>query len=86
MIQNYSMTGMKLTIINEYVMELFFCSKSTFLISSCLFSLIKELRSVHIRSKVWTHSEKPENQSKNRYGNVVACTCFCVNACFLFQY
>ncbi|XP_078343622.1 receptor-type tyrosine-protein phosphatase epsilon-like isoform X2 [Oculina patagonica] len=32
----------------------------------------ESLRSVHIKSKSWTHSEKADNQSKNRYGNVVA--------------
>ena len=26
-----------------------------------------------MKSRSWVHSEKPENQSKNRYGNIVAC-------------
>ncbi|XP_022784569.1 receptor-type tyrosine-protein phosphatase delta-like isoform X2 [Stylophora pistillata] len=32
----------------------------------------ESLQSVHVKSKSWIHSEKPENQSKNRYNNIVA--------------
>ncbi|CAH3148757.1 unnamed protein product [Pocillopora meandrina] len=32
----------------------------------------ESLQSVHVKSKTWINSEKPENQSKNRYNNIVA--------------
>ena len=33
----------------------------------------QSLKSVHLKSRSWVHSEKQENQSKNRFNNIVAC-------------
>jgi len=31
------------------------------------------VKNVHVKCRSWIHSDKAENQSKNRYGNIVAC-------------
>ena len=33
----------------------------------------QSLKNVHLKSRSWVHSEKQENQSKNRFNNIVAC-------------
>ncbi|XP_074609582.1 receptor-type tyrosine-protein phosphatase gamma-like isoform X3 [Acropora palmata] len=32
----------------------------------------ESLKNVHVKCRSWTHSDHPENQAKNRYGNIVA--------------
>lgn len=32
----------------------------------------ESLKNVHLKIRSWSHSDRPENQAKNRYGNIVA--------------
>ena len=60
-------------ILSQYLIIKLTCNNYNGIFTVIFFFHQQSLKSVHLKSRSWVHSEKQENQSKNRFNNIVAC-------------
>ena len=58
---------------SQYLIIKLTCNNYCGIFTVIFFFHQQSLKSVHLKSRSWVHSEKQENQSKNRFNNIVAC-------------